>query len=288
MFCLIFISGSCLATDCRLGEDYYDLAKSARDSERSIEWLHHSVTACSSFNAWYMLGMLYKNLGRTNLAIDAFAHAGQNAVTSRAEALALARRGELLAQNGQLFQALQALKLAQRFHPEPAPDWLEQSLKDIRIQTYGILMPSAEIAAFLESGPQTSRDGRFAIRPGVNIPVRFEFDRFDLNASGLSQISELGRALTRAKMTPWSFLLVGHTDKRGSVEYNQHLSEKRVQTVKLELEQRFPSLRGRLASEGRGESELLYDGDRESDHMLNRRVKVTLIDGSISTPTYRQ
>ena len=60
--------------------------------------------------------------------------------------------------------------------------------------------------------------------------------------------------------------------------YNQVLSEKRAQTVKIELERRFPSLIRRLKTEGRGETELLYDGHRESDHMLNRRVRVTLID----------
>jgi outer membrane protein OmpA-like peptidoglycan-associated protein len=81
----------------------------------------------------------------------------------------------------------------------------------------------------------------------------------------------------REKMRPWSFLLVGHTDKRGSMAYNQVLSEKRAKSVKTALERQFPSLVGRLKTEGRGETELLYDGDSESDHMLNRRVKVTLI-----------
>jgi outer membrane protein OmpA-like peptidoglycan-associated protein len=284
-FSLIFISGSSLAMDCRLGEEYYHLAKSAGDPKRSIEWLYHSLEACPSFNAWYMLGILYKNQGRTNQAIDAFANAREKDGPSRAEAMALARRGELLAQTGQLFQALHSLKLAKRFHPEPAPDWLEKSLKDTRIQSYRIVMPAEDIAAFLESGTQTSRDGRFAVRPGVNIPVQFDFDRSDLNSLGMRQITELGGALTRAKMRPWFFLLVGHTDKRGTMEYNQHLSENRAQTVKMELERRFPLLKRRLEIEGRGETEPLYDGDSELDHMLNRRVKVTLIDSGFNTPS---
>jgi outer membrane protein OmpA-like peptidoglycan-associated protein len=45
----------------------------------------------------------------------------------------------------------------------------------------------------------------------------------------------------------------------------------------MELEQQFPSLIGQLKATGRGETQLLYDGDDETDHMLNRRVKVTLI-----------
>jgi outer membrane protein OmpA-like peptidoglycan-associated protein len=74
-----------------------------------------------------------------------------------------------------------------------------------------------------------------------------------------------------------AFVLVGHTDKRGSRTYNQMLSERRARTVKMALERRFPTLIGKLKATGRGETQLLYDGDDETDHMLNRRVKITLI-----------
>ncbi|MEX1328713.1 MAG: OmpA family protein [Desulfobacterales bacterium] len=269
-------SGSSLAMDCRLGEKYYFQAKSAIDPIRITEWLQQSIAVCPNFNAWYMLGLLYKNQGQINEAIDAFDQAGENAGTPKLETLALARQGELLAQTGQSFQALRALRAAKRFYPEPAPDWLEKSLKNARIQSFRVVMPAEEIASFLEIGTQSNRDRRFAVRPGVNIPVQFDFDRFELNSRGILQITELGEALTKEKMRSWSFLLVGHTDKRGPPAYNQVLSEKRAHTVKMELERRFPSLIQRLKTEGRGETELLYDGDTESDHMLNRRVKVTL------------
>jgi len=45
-----------------------------------------------------------------------------------------------------------------------------------------------------------------------------------------------------------------------------------------EVPARSSNLGRRLKTEGRGESELLYDGDTETEHMLNRRVKVTLIE----------
>ena len=279
---LIVFSGSSLAIDCRLGEKYYFQAKSAIDPMRITEWLQRSIAVCPNFNAWYMLGLLYKNQGQINEAIDAFVQAGATAGTSRAEALALTRRGELLAQTGQFFQALRALKAAKQFHPEPTPHWLEKSLKNVRVQSCRVVMPAEEIAAFLEIGTQSSRDRRFAVRAGVNIPVQFDFDRSDLNPRGIRQITELGEALTREKMRSRSFLLVGHTDKRGTPAYNQVLSEKRAHAVKMELERRFPSLIRRLKTEGRGETELLYDGDTESDHMLNRRVKVTLVGSTKS------
>jgi len=277
----VFCSSS-QAMDCRLGEKYYLRAKSAANAGRSIEWLHRSVAVCPNFNAWYMLGMFYKNQDKKNEAMEAFVQAGENATTSKAAARALARRGELLAETGQPFQALRAFEVAKRLHPIPAPDWLEKSLKNIRTQSYRDLIPADEIASLLQADSKVSKERRFSIRPGVNIPVQFEFDRSDLNIRGARQVTELGEALTRDKIRSWSFLLVGHTDKLGTPAYNQVLSEKRAQSVKRELGRRFPSLITRLRTEGRGEIELLYDGDTESDHMLNRRVKVTLIDSSQS------
>jgi outer membrane protein OmpA-like peptidoglycan-associated protein len=233
---------------------------------------------CPNFNAWYMLGLLYSNQGETDQAIDAFIHARAAAGSAKTEALALARQGELLSRTRQWPRALRALELATRFHPEPAPGWLEDLLKNARIQTYQTIIPATDIAQIFETGTQISMDGRFAVRPAVNLPVHFDFDQANLNPAGSRQVSELGRALARIQMKQESFMLIGHTDKRGSSAYNQTLSEKRAHTVKMELERQFPSLAGKLETGGRGESELLYNGDTEVDHMLNRRVRVTLYD----------
>jgi outer membrane protein OmpA-like peptidoglycan-associated protein len=276
LFSLTIWSGTSLAIDCRLGAEYYYRAKSETDTSTAIAWLNKSVHVCPNFNAWYMLGLLYSNQGETHQAIEAFSQAKSQAVSSKTEALTLARRGELLARNGQSLLALRALELARRFHPEPVPDWLENSLKDVRIQIYQTLIPASDIAYIFASGTQTSTDGRFAVRPALNLPVHFDFDQANLNSAGRRQVIELGAALSASQRKQRSFLLVGHTDKRGSHRYNQRLSEKRAATVKMELERRFSSLAGRLQTIGRGETDLLYDGETETDHMLNRRVRVTL------------
>jgi len=225
-----------------------------------------------------MLGLIYSRQGQLDPAIAAFSHARTQAVSSKTEALALAREGELLLLTGQLPRALRNLELAKRFHPDPTPAWLEGLLKKARIQTYQTIVPAADITYIFETGTQTSMDGRFAVRPAVNLPVHFDFDQAILNPAGSRQVFELGQALTRIQMNRWSFLIVGHTDKRGPERYNQTLSEKRADTVKMELERKFPSLAGRLETRGRGESELLYNGDTEVDHQLNRRVKVSILD----------
>lgn len=265
------------AMDCRLGADYYYRAKSTANRQQSVEWLQRSTAACPNFNAWYMLGLLYRGQGQLDQAVNAFTQARAVAGSIQAEALALGRKGEILSQTGHLPQALRELELAKQFHPAPAPAWLEIVLRNARIQSFRYIMAAADIASFLDAGLYNSKNGRFTVRPTVNLPVHFDFDRADLNSTGNRQVFELGRALSRAKMRQSSFLLVGHTDKRGARTYNQILSEKRASTVKIELERQFPSLIGQLKASGRGEMQLLYDGEDETDHMLNRRVKVTLI-----------
>jgi len=265
------------AIDCRHGADYYYRAKTAANRQQSIEWLQRSTAACPNFNAWYMLGLIFKEQGQKDQAVNAFTQARATAGSIQAEALALGRKGEILSQTGHLPQGLRDLELAKQFHPVPAPDWLEIELRNSRIQSFQHIMAAADIASFFDAGQYTSKSSKFVIRPTVNLPVHFDFNRADLNSAGTRQVFELGRAISRAKMGQSSFLLVGHTDKRGTRRYNQVLSEKRARTVKRELERQFPSLTGQLKAAGRGETQLLYDGDDETDHRLNRRVKVTLI-----------
>jgi outer membrane protein OmpA-like peptidoglycan-associated protein len=267
-------TGLAPAMDCRRGAADYERAKAADDRQQGIEWLQRSLAACPNFNAWYMLGRLYTEEGRLDPAAHAFDQARTVATTSQLEALALGRQGEIFSRAGRRPEALRALEAAHQFHPPPAPDWLEASLRTVRIQLHREIMAADDIASWLDPGDQS---GRFAVHPAVNLPVHFEFDRADLNTTGRRQVRELGRALSGAKMRPGTFLLVGHTDKRGSRAYNQMLSERRAETVKIELERRFPALIGKLEATGRGETQLLYDGDNDTDHMLNRRVKITLI-----------
>jgi outer membrane protein OmpA-like peptidoglycan-associated protein len=277
LFIITIWYGHAPAADCRLGADFYYRAKSAASQQQRIEWLQRSTAVCPNFNAWYLLGLLFRAQDQLDQAIDAFTQARAVAGSIRAEALALGRNGEILSRTGHLPQALRELELAKQFHPPPAPAWLDTALRNARTQFFQSVMAAEDIASFLDAGLYVSKNGKFTVRPTVNLPVHFDFDRADLNAAGNRQVVELGRALSRAKMRATSFLLVGHTDKRGPGRYNQILSEKRANTVKVKLEQLFPSLVGQLKATGRGETQLLYDGDVETDHRLNRRVKVTLV-----------
>ena len=80
---LIMWTGLATAKDCRLGADYYYRAGAATDPKQRIEWLQRSVNVCPGFNAWYMLGLLFKAQGHPYRAIDAFSHARAAAGSAR-------------------------------------------------------------------------------------------------------------------------------------------------------------------------------------------------------------
>lgn len=71
----------------------------------------------------------------------------------------------------------------------------------------------------------------------------------------------------------------GHTDSRGSDAFNQGLSERRAAAVQHLLEQRYPNLRGHIASLGFGESQPVAPNeiegrDNPEGRRQNRRVEI--------------
>lgn len=70
------------------------------------------------------------------------------------------------------------------------------------------------------------------------------------------------------------FLIVGHTDERGSDEYNMALSEKRAEWVFFNLLVKGVKL-DRMQTKGEGERHpLVKNAQTEEDHQKNRRVEI--------------
>ena len=102
--------------------------------------------------------------------------------------------------------------------------------------------------------------------------VNFEFDRAALTAEGRSI---LDRAAAVLEGNPTVRVeIVGHTDSRGSDEYNQRLSERRAQSVRTYLESKGISA-NRLSASGRGESSPVASNDTDAGRAQNRRVELT-------------
>ena len=69
--------------------------------------------------------------------------------------------------------------------------------------------------------------------------------------------------------------VIGHTDSRGSAEYNQRLSEKRATSVSQYLTSR-EVVPERVVSRGLGEEVPIASNDTPSGRALNRRVEIQL------------
>ncbi len=82
----------------------------------------------------------------------------------------------------------------------------------------------------------------------------FDFDKAELKPQGKAMLDDLTRALQGAKFEV--ILAIGHTDRIGSVQYNQQLSEKRAAAVKKYLVDKGIES-SRIHAQGKGKSQPL-------------------------------
>jgi outer membrane protein OmpA-like peptidoglycan-associated protein len=108
--------------------------------------------------------------------------------------------------------------------------------------------------------------------PSADVEIYFDFDKVDITTVAQKTLAPLGEALTDAKLASYRFVLVGHTDAKGSDTYNQTLSERRALAVKDYLVRTFGIAPDRLATYGRGKSALKNSADPFAAE--NRRVQV--------------
>ncbi len=106
----------------------------------------------------------------------------------------------------------------------------------------------------------------------VNLYVNFDFDSADLTSDARITLDRLGYALVDDRLKSFSFMIEGHTDAKGSDDYNQKLSERRAEAVRQYLTAQFGIDANRLAARGFGKQRL-FDPSRPEDG-VNRRVQV--------------
>ena len=104
--------------------------------------------------------------------------------------------------------------------------------------------------------------------------VFFDTDISVLNEAGLKEIRRLAHVINRGKFT--KLFIVGHTDDRGSEQYNLELSEKRARNVKDILKHHLfdPNLIVEIAA--KGSLEPVDESGTEEGNKKNRRVELIL------------
>jgi len=135
---------------------------------------------------------------------------------------------------------------------------LEQSLPDAEVQRVG-----EGIAVTFASG------------------ILFPTNSTQILSAGQNNLAQLAASLQRYPET--TVLIVGHTDARGTDQYNMQLSQNRAQSAANFLISR--GIAGsRIRTEGRGESEPVASNETDAGMQQNRRVEVAIF----ASEQYRQ
>ena len=110
--------------------------------------------------------------------------------------------------------------------------------------------------------------------------VNFEFDKATLTVNAKTILDGVADALTSAPGI--NVEIGGHTDSRGSDEYNEKLSERRSESVMQYLIGRGVAAE-RMSAHGYGESTPVADNETDEGRELNRRVELKVTASAPAT-----
>lgn len=111
-----------------------------------------------------------------------------------------------------------------------------------------------------------------AKRPKVDVEINFDFNSAELTPRAEPQLNNLGKALTSTELQGSVVMLGGHTDAKGTDDYNQKLSERRAETVKRFLVDNYKISPDLLMTSGFGKDGLKNTADPYAAE--NRRVEI--------------
>ena len=109
-------------------------------------------------------------------------------------------------------------------------------------------------------------------KPNIDLEINFDYNSAEISKASLPAAQELGKALSSPSLKGSTFLVAGHTDGIGGYAFNQDLSERRADTIKNYLVQKFGINGSDLVTVGYGKTKL-KDVQSPSDP-INRRVQV--------------
>jgi outer membrane protein OmpA-like peptidoglycan-associated protein len=111
-----------------------------------------------------------------------------------------------------------------------------------------------------------------ADKPNIDLEITFDYNSADISTTSLHSVEALGRALSDPNLKGSTFVVAGHTDAAGGESYNQDLSERRADSIKRYLVDKFKITGTDLVTVGYGKSKP-KDPNAPMDP-ANRRVQV--------------
>ena len=109
-------------------------------------------------------------------------------------------------------------------------------------------------------------------KPNIDLEITFDYNSAEISAKSLASVQALGKALSSADLKGSTFIVAGHTDAAGSDGYNQDLSERRADSIKRYLTDKYGIAGADLVTVGYGESKLKDPSQPLAE--ANRRVQV--------------
>lgn len=109
-------------------------------------------------------------------------------------------------------------------------------------------------------------------KPNIDLEITFDYNSAEISAKSLPSVQALGKALTNPDLKGSTFVVAGHTDAAGSDAYNQDLSERRADSIKRYLTDKYGVAAADLVTVGYGESKLKDPSQPLAE--VNRRVQV--------------
>ena len=106
----------------------------------------------------------------------------------------------------------------------------------------------------------------------ITIAIQFDFDSARIRPDSFRAIGLMADALNHPYLQGYHFIIVGHTDAKGSREYNLKLSQERADAVRDALINPFDIAAARVEAVGLGEEQLLNRNNPDASE--NRRVQL--------------
>jgi outer membrane protein OmpA-like peptidoglycan-associated protein len=113
-------------------------------------------------------------------------------------------------------------------------------------------------------------------RPNIDLDIQFDYNSADISTTSLPSVQALGKALSDANLKGSTFVVAGHTDAVGSEAYNQDLSERRADSIKRYLTEKYGINGTDLVTVGYGKTK--PKNPNAPLDPVNRRVQVVNMD----------
>jgi outer membrane protein OmpA-like peptidoglycan-associated protein len=118
-------------------------------------------------------------------------------------------------------------------------------------------------------------------KPNIDLEINFDYNSASISTASMPSVKALGEALSDTKLKGSTFVVAGHTDGIGGEAYNQDLSERRAETIKRYLVEKYGLNNGDLVTVGYGKTKLKDAADPTDP--INRRVQVVNMESKTAS-----